>query len=399
MKQDQLEMLFIGSILANPNGLATISIASGDLVTPQGIACYKAASDLFANKSHVNIQSLAMAAGFEKYVGWVSEAYDCGVSANLSKLAEEIKSRSAKKRIKYRISQIASSVDGSSVQESLNELRDIYKSELDSGGETGTIHEAMREFEEQSEKYRDSGNIGITTGFYKWDENLITYEPGHLWALGGFTSVGKTATALEFIGRIGKTKGLAIFSMEMTKPQIISRMLSRMTGYSSRYILSGKISDTALIRAKEYLSSQPIHIFRKTRNWGDIANACRVLKMQDQLDVAVWDYQQNIGADGDKTHDKMESIARGAQDLVQDLEITGVMLSQISLQQNRDDSGSPEFKGGGGLAECADIALHLSRPKRSQTELLVEMRKNRHGPKIDLLLEYQQHYTRLEEAG
>jgi replicative DNA helicase len=398
MNQQELEMLFIGSILASPDNLATSDLSPTDMVTDAGLRCFQAAVSIFKERKPVNIQTVAHIAGM-KYGSWLAESSDVGISVNFKYLMAEIKNRATQRRIKAKLKEAIRTVDTIHSSETMEELRKIYSQELSQGHESGTIHEAMSEFEAMSAKYRDAGSIGITTGFGKWDDQLITYEPGHLWAIGGFTSVGKTATALEFVGRIGHNKGTAVFSMEMTKPQIISRMLSRITGYSSRRILAGQVNDTALTRAKEYLSSQPLYIFRKTRDWGKIANACRVLKMQGHLDVAVFDYQQNIGAEGKSTHDKMESISRGAQDLCQDLEITGVMLSQISLQQNRDDSGSPEFKGGGGLAECADVALHLSRPRNSKTNLLIEMRKNRHGPKIDMLLDYQDYFTRLEEIG
>jgi len=396
MKREEIEQIFIGSIICKPDNLAVVKDLS--LSTREGIASYAAAVWLYERNNPVNIQSLAMKAGLE-YAGWINEAADVGVGKNSLYIANLIKERDSKRRIITGLNQIAESIEISDVQTTLDNIRDLYGSELIDGNESGTIAESMTEFEEQVEKYKIAGNIGIDTGFCKWQNAYITYEPGHLIAIGGFTSVGKTATALEFVGRLGRNNGIAIFSMEMTKPQIISRMLSRLTGYSSRLILAGKINDTALKKAKRYLESQPLHIFRKTRNWSEISNACRVLKMKGQLDIAFFDYQQNIGAPGRSTHDKMEYISRSSQDLVQDLEITGVMLSQISLQQSRDDSGNPEFKGGGGLAECADIALHLSRPKSNDHELLVEMRKNRHGPKINLLLEYQSNYTRLEEIG
>ena len=394
-----LEQAFLGSVLRAPSGLASIPDVSGCLLSPPAVASFGAAMTLFRMGKPVNLQSVALAAGIDKYAGWLSEAEDIGVGANLGHWADELVTRAARARVKRELTRLVSDGDSAPLGDTLEALRALYSSELLPGDESGGIAEAMQEFEAQSRAYMEAGSLGISTGFTKYDDDLITYEPGHLWAIGGFTSVGKTATALEFVGRIGANRGIAIFSLEMTKPQIISRMLSRLTGYSSRLILSGKINDSRLHSAKVALQAQPIHIFRKARSWAGIANCCRVLKLRGELDVAVWDYMQNIQAEGKTTHDKMEAISRGAQALVQDLGITGLMLSQISLQQNREDSGSPEFKGGGGLAECADVAIHLSRPKGRETELLVDMRKNRHGPKTPMLLEYQDHYTRLEEVG
>jgi replicative DNA helicase len=399
MKQEDLEQIFIGSILRNPSAITTTQDVVKDLKTELAIGAFRAGESLLNSKKPVNLESVTMAAGWQKYAGWLSMAEDIGTGSNVFLYAKEIQIRAAKGRIKDIAKRIITRIDTDHLDLTMDTIRNLYSGELTKGEESGTIHEAMQEFEEQSAKYKAAGNIGIETGFTKWDQEMITYEPGHLWALGGFTSVGKTATALELIGRIGNCEGVAIFSMEMTKPQIVSRMLARITGYSSKAILAGRINDTALFRAKEYLASRPLHIFRKTRDWAAVANACRVLKMQGEISIAVFDYQQNIGAEGKSTHDKMEAISRGAQDLVQDIEITGIMLSQISLQQSRDDSGNPEFKGGGGLAECADVAIHLSRVKGSETDMLVEMRKNRHGPKIDLALQYQSNFTRLEEIG
>lgn len=392
-----VEQLFIGSLLRKPSSVVLVQDIGPDLKDYDAVVAFNIILTLSKANKPVNVQTVATKN--LSIAGWVSQADDIGVGANVEYLAKTIKENAKKRRVSKKLTDILKSIDLVAVDESLDLVREIYNSELCDGKESGSLSEAMAEFEAQAEKYRIAGGIGISTGFTRWDNEYITYEPGHLWAVGGFTSVGKTATALEMVGRIGACKGIAVFSMEMTKPQIISRMLSRMTGYSSRLILAGKLQNEALTRAKDALNRMPLHIYRKARDWGAIQNACRVLKMQDEIDVAVFDYQQNIAADGKSTHDKMETISRSCQDLCQEIEITGIMLSQISLQQNRDDSGSPEFKGGGGLAECADVALHLSRPKNSKTDLVVEMRKNRHGPKINLLLEYQDHYTRLEEIG
>lgn len=400
--QEELEKLLIGSILVDSESLAGGCVDIRDIKTEPALDCYNAADRLFRERRPVNIQTVVMEAGI-KYASYLAGAYDKGLKSNFRPISEEIKKRAVINRLSAGVRLISERLARSEPDEVINSLRDLYNSEIINGAETGTIDEALAEFDKQSDKYAAVGNIGVTTGFTKWDDSLITYEPGHLWVMGGFTSVGKTAASLEFTGRIGANKGLAIFSLEMTKPQIISRMLSRETGYSSRFILAGKLNDKKNIeeiaRAKQRLASKPLFIFRRCREWSHIVNACRMLKMQGLLDCAIFDYAQNIKTAGGSKFEQADNLARGAQDLVQDLEITGIMLSQISQQQNRDDSGSAEFKGGGGLAEVADIALHLSRPSKTSPELLVEMRKNRHGPRVDLLLEYQDHYTRLEEKA
>jgi replicative DNA helicase len=201
-------------------------------------------------------------------------------------------------------------------------------------------------------------------------------RPGHLWVIGGFSSVGKSAwacnMALDALQHLGKK--VAIISAEMTQEQYVIRMLSILSGVDQTSIRDGYTTSLeqaqALERAQEFLAV-------------------------DNLYVLIIDFLQNIeGSSHDEVKDARE-VALECQRLAKELQITVVAMSQLSnamAQQDDAEGGRGEyyaFKGSGAIKDAADIAIMLRRKRRDQSPILsVEIKKNRHGPltEVDCLM-------------
>jgi replicative DNA helicase len=283
----------------------------------------------------------------------------------------------------------------------LDELKDIYTSELPASNESGDMKACFSGFDQRVKENMAHGTLGIPTGFDKFDDLDIDYEPGHCWAYGGYTNVGKTALMIEQIIRIFEAGGdipkMSIHSTEMKRHQLIARLLAGMTGISHKLILRGKPSQS-IDHARHVIFKSGLKIYDINRDFDVFCNQCRKDKLQDGLDLVWADYLQNFKRKGLKGYDLMSELGKDSLALPQELDMTLFMLSQISTSEFKEDSGGLAFKGAGELGESCDIGLWLSRSKTVEYGMLVEHRKNRHGGKKDFVLKFQPNSNRLSEV-
>jgi replicative DNA helicase len=226
-------------------------------------------------------------------------------------------------------------------------------------------------------------------------------RPGHLWVIGGFSSVGKSAwacnMALDALQHLGKK--VAIISAEMTQEQYVIRMLSILSGVDQTSIRDGYTTSLeqaqALERAQEFLAVDNLYVYDTIYRMSNIRSEAKRLKERDGLDVLIIDFLQNIeGSSHDEVKDARE-VALECQRLAKELQITVVAMSQLSnamAQQDDAEGGRGDyyaFKGSGAIKDAADIAIMLRRKRRDQSPILsVEIKKNRHGPltEVDCLM-------------
>lgn len=391
--QEELERLLIGSLLVKGTNCVVASkyITARDFMFPASRDCFTVACELQAKSNPVNVQSVCLEAGVE-YASYLAGALDVGIASNCERISKEIADSASKRRLAIALSGIQDGIESNLVDTTLHNIHEAYKSETRGGEDDGEIKVLVHEF---SNIGAEGG--GFNTGFDNFDCVDVTYDEGFLVAIGGYTSTGKSAFAIEQINRVEDKCAVVLFSTEMTRPQIISRLLAQLTGFSSKMILKGRIHDERLDKAKKYLSERKLIIYDKLREFSDIANEVRSLNMQGKCNLYIVDYIQNVRHGLLSGFPLSDTVAKEFQALNLDERVTGVMLSQISNQQFRDDSGGVEFKGGGTLGECCDIGLWLSKSKQEENAILCEMRKNRHGMRRDFLLHFNKNYSQLLE--
>jgi replicative DNA helicase len=227
--------------------------------------------------------------------------------------------------------------------------------------------------------------------------------PGWLWVVGGFSSVGKSAVACNFILDVlsDESKWVGVISTEMPKESYAIRLLSAMSGVPQRNIRErvalGGDAITRVDDAERKLSGANLRIFDNVYSLKGIrATATRMSKMEG-LDVLVVDFIQNLTNTGDEVADARSAII-GIQELAKELRCTVIAFSQISnsqaqyaLDSNSDDNYY-SFKGSGAIRDAADVAIMLRRDQQAQSRFL-DMRvvKNRHEQlgKITLKMELE----------
>jgi replicative DNA helicase len=259
---------------------------------------------------------------------------------------------------------------------------------------------------------------GVSTGYYKLDEMTGGLHPGELFILAARPSMGKTALALNIAHHVA-TKGeqsVAIFSLEMSKESLLTRMLCAgarvdsgrfRTGYLSadeRRKLQAGLNE--LVQAPIFIDdSAGIHIM-------DIHAKLRRLQAERKLGLVVVDYLQLMSSRtrAENRNQEVSMMSRGLKLLAKDLGVPMLVLSQLSrAPETRQGDHRPQLsdlRESGSIEQDADLVAFIFREEvykrdredlRGVAELLLA--KQRNGPvgKIDLV--FLHHFTKFENRA
>ncbi|MBI4559065.1 MAG: replicative DNA helicase [Candidatus Hydrogenedentes bacterium] len=260
-----------------------------------------------------------------------------------------------------------------------------------------------------------SGITGLATGFPKLDEYLSGLQSSDMIVVAARPSVGKTAFALNIASHVAihLQKSALIFSLEMSKEQLVQRLLCMEGQIDSRRLRTGFLAQSEfpkLTRAADKLSRAPIYI-DDTPNISilDLRSKARRHKSTQNLDLIIVDYLQlmNASARAENRQQEITEISRSIKGIARELRLPVVALSQLSREAEKDDTGIPKLshlRESGAIEQDADVVLMLSRPpahKRrnggkpddepldSDNLIQVHIAKQRNGPtgKFDLLFD------------
>lgn len=396
------EQSIIGAIITNPDLLVDIigKISPGDFENHKAGIIYNGLLEMWAEQKKIDLVTILAHLGDKADMMWVVDSTSIFTSPFMVADYVGLVSESAsKRRIKSELANILNEdVDSKKM---LSMVANVYDSEGGRETKDSAIVSAMDKFEESIARARVDG-FGIDTGFIAFQKNSIQYSPAHIWVMGGFTSVGKTAVLTEMLARLDlKSSRVAVISTEMTTDQMIARYLANKTGFASNVILSGGLyerNQPRLDKAKADLKASNLHIFDDVYEITEIETTLTKLSQQGGVDVVFLDYLQNCVVDGaNSEYQEMSALAKRLQKLAKKIRATIVCLSQVSNSSAKDDSGILQFKGAGEFAAVADVGIMLQKSKDVKTQMLLDIRKHRHGKKGKQVMQYTEAWTRLDE--
>jgi replicative DNA helicase len=401
-----IEKTVIGSLIKNPDAIPEVHeiLKHGDFQDFKAGFFYSAIVDMVKEDVEVDLITVAKRIGDKVDFAWLAEASDLAMSLTASKRYAKIISDMARaKRLASKLKALAAKIDAP--DEALSEMLDIYASELGGDSKSGHIADVVKRFRILTED-NSKGEYGITTGYTFLDAKYIKYMPGHIWIIGGHTSVGKTATMTDMLCRALESQDptIAIISTEMKEEQNVARFLARQTGFHSQVMLSGHIHNNSRSRMDvelEWFSQRSIYLYDDLYSMQDIEMRLRQLNMRKPLDIVFIDYIQNMTYAGAKSeYESKSEIAKGLQRIAKQLNCCIVCLSQVSNSAAKDDDEEVlEYKGAGEIAAVADIGIRLKRSKQNREHLMFCVRKNRHGQTGKQVLSFVNNFTRLEEIN
>ena len=300
---------------------------------------------------------------------------------------------------------------------SINEILDNAETKIlnvvktRKGSEFRTIQDVLFKTQADLEKLsKNKGEItGIQTGFFKLDKITSGLHPHELIIIAARPGMGKTAFALNLATNIAISgKSIALFNMEMSGEQLVTRMLSSVGQIEGGKLKNGNLKNEDWKRVNEAISrlaDTKMYIDDTAgMTIGEIRAKCRRLaSMKDGLDVIIIDYLQLIqGSDrykGNRVQEVTE-ISRSLKTLAMELKVPVIALSQLSrsVEGKGRANNRPmlsDLRESGSIEQDADIVAMLHREdyydkaalideNTSRTTLIIA--KHRNGPVCDIPL-------------
>jgi replicative DNA helicase len=257
---------------------------------------------------------------------------------------------------------------------------------------------------------------GVATGFTDMDEKLAGLQPADLIIIAGRPSMGKTALALGIAqhAAIEKRATCAIFSLEMSKEQLVLRMLcseARVDAHKVRTGYTGRADWPRLTTAAGRLTDAPIFIDdTPALSVLEMRAKARRLKADRGLDLIIVDYLQLMRGRGDSETREREisEISRSLKALAKELNVPVIALSQLSRAvESRGGEKRPvlaDLRESGAIEQDADVVLFIYRqevyePDKEEVRGIadVNIAKQRNGPVGNLKMQFNSSYTRFED--
>ena len=255
---------------------------------------------------------------------------------------------------------------------------------------------------------------GIPTGFIDLDKKLAGLQKADLVILAGRPSLGKTSLALDFAryAAISEKVPVGIFSLEMSKQQLIERLISAEASVDNWRLRSGQLSDEGkdndfekISRALDSLSSAPIYIDdAASPNALQIRTMARRLQAEKGLGLLVIDYLQLMQGSGriENRNQEVSEISRSLKNLARELNIPILAVSQLSRAPEARTDQVPklsDLRESGSIEQDADVVLFIYREdkvkKDSDRKNIAEIHiaKHRNGPTGKIELYFNEDYT------
>ena len=256
---------------------------------------------------------------------------------------------------------------------------------------------------------------GVRTGFTDLDTLTTGLQKSDLIVVAARPSVGKTSFALNIAehAAVRERKSVGVFSLEMSKEQLVLRLLSSVANIDSQRLRSGFLEEMDFARiapAMNALSEAPVYI-DDTPNISamELRTKARRLQAESGLDLIIVDYLQLMQAtttnrDANRVQEVSE-ISRGLKALARELSVPVVALSQLSRQPEMRESKEPrlsDLRESGAIEQDADLVLFLWRDKERGADdqehdgevVKLKLAKHRNGPTGEIDLWFKKKQTR-----
>ena len=265
--------------------------------------------------------------------------------------------------------------------------------------------------------YEAEGQVtGVETGFEDLDRLTTGFHKSDLVVLAARPAMGKTAMALNAIWHAAGVQGLpvAIFSLEMSKEQLVQRLISQTTRIATQDLRSGNVKAEdwpKLVRGVNEVSRAPIWI-DDTAGVGLMEMRAKVRRLASRLNaqgetplsLVVVDYLQlMVGNARDNRQQEIAEISRGLKILARDLDVPVLAIAQLSRAVEQRHDKRPllsDLRDSGAIEQDADMVMFLYRDEyynpdsddKGIAEVIVG--KHRNGPTGKTQLAWLEQYTK-----
>jgi replicative DNA helicase len=263
---------------------------------------------------------------------------------------------------------------------------------------------------------RGGSALGISTGFVDLDAVTHGLHPGQMIIIAARPGIGKSTLGLDFARscsvRHGQTS--VIFSLEMSRTEIVMRMLSAEARIRLQDMRGGRMSDddwTRLARRMSEISEAPLFIDDSPNlTMMEIRAKARRLKQRHDLKLIIVDYMQ-LMTSGKRVESRQQEVSEFSRQLkliAKELEVPVVAISQLNRGPEQRTDKRPmlaDLRESGSLEQDADIVLLIHRPdawerddpRAGEADLILA--KHRAGPTTTVTVAHQLHYSRFADLA
>ena len=249
---------------------------------------------------------------------------------------------------------------------------------------------------------------GLASGFPDLDFKTSGFQNSDLILIAARPSMGKTAFVLNIADHMafhdGKT--VAIFSLEMSKEQLVNRLLSQESNVDAMKLRNGNLSDSewdSLVAGKSNLIIDDTPGISPA----ELRSKCRRYKLEYNLDIILIDYLQLMSGSGSRRSDsrqqEISEISRSLKEIARELQVPVIALSQLSRAVEQRPDHRPilsDLRESGAIEQDADVVMFLYREdyynKDTERKGIADViiAKQRNGPLGDIELAWLPEYTK-----
>ncbi|MCG8499291.1 MAG: replicative DNA helicase [Firmicutes bacterium] len=383
----EAEQSVLGAMLIDKTSIATATeiIKGEDFYRDDHKEIFEAMLDLFDKGEPVDLITLTEqlklrdtleAVGGVEYLANIATAVP--TTANIKYYATIVEEKSLLRRLIKASTDIANlgyeaNEEVSSIMEQAEKkIFDILQNR-DTEGFSPIRDILIQNFDKLEELYKNRGKvIGVPTGFIDLDKKTAGLHPSDLILVAARPAMGKTSFVLN-IAQYAAVHGnvpVAIFSLEMSKEQLINRMLWSEALVDSQRMRTGELEDEdwpKLARVIGPLSEAPIYIDDTPGITAiEIRAKCRRLKLEKNLGLVIIDYLQLMESRGrtESRQQEISAISRSLKILAKELDVPVITLSQLSRAPEARSDHRPilsDLRESGAIEQDADIVMFLYR--------------------------------------
>ena len=407
----EAEQSVLGSILLDKEAMISVSetLVPEDFYKEAHKVIYESMLKLYNSQSEIDLITLTDELRDQGYLDDIGGiAYITSLStvvpttSNIKYYVNIVKEKSISRQLISAANDIINlGYDGSAKVEDV--LENAEKKIFDISQERATndfqpINQVISEALSMLEKlYEEKNDVtGLTTGFRDLNKKINGLQRSDLLLIAARPAMGKTAFALNLVqnAALKGDASVAVFSLEMSKEQLVQRMIASQSTVELKKIKTGTLADNDWPRITDgmaILSGAKIHIDDTPGiKISELRSKCRKLKIEKGLDLVLIDYLQLMEGEGQNESRQQEiaKISRSLKILAKELDCPVVALSQLSRAPEQRADHRPmlsDLRESGSIEQDADIVMFLYRDeyynpdteKKNIGEVIVA--KNRHG--------------------
>lgn len=256
-------------------------------------------------------------------------------------------------------------------------------------------------FDRLDELHKQAGGLrGVPSGFSSLDDALAGFQRSNLIILAARPGMGKTALALniaQFVS-VEKHNPVGIFSLEMSKEELVDRLLVSQANIDAWRLKTGKLTDDDFARLSDAmgeLADAPLFIDdTPALTILEMRTKARRLQVEHGLELLVVDYLQLArGRNLENRVQEVSEISQSLKNLARELKVPVIAISQLSRAVEQRGSRRPQLadlRESGAIEQDADVVMFLWREDEEEIEnCILDIAKHRNGPLRQIKLRFR----------